>query len=283
MRKVGVIGTGTMGSGIAQAFAQSGYFVVMNDISEAAIERAKITIQVSLEKFVSKGKIKQEDADAALSRISGSTNINIMSDVDLVVEAATENPEAKKKIFKQLGEITKDGAILASNTSSLSITELAVASGKPDRVVGMHFFNPVPLMQLVEVIKGYTTSDEVKDAVMEVARSISKTPVEVPEAPGFVVNRLLIPLINEAIVLYEKGGVSAEDIDIAMKLGANFPIGPLALGDMIGLDVVLAIMNVLHDEFGDPKYSPAPLLRMMVRGGKLGRKTGEGFFKYEKR
>ncbi len=278
--KIGVVGAGTMGNGIAQAFAQAGFEVVMSDVAQAALDRALATISGSYDRLIKKEKMTAEQKAAALARIKTATDLAALKDADLVIEAATENLELKLKIFRQLDELAKADAVIASNTSSISITKLAASTKRPDKVIGMHFFNPVPLMALVELIRGLQTSDATYAAVEEVSKAVGKSPVQVRNSPGFVVNRMLCPMINEAIFALGEGLATAAQIDEAMKLGANHPIGPLALCDMIGLDVQLAVMNVLFDGFKDPKYRPAPLLVEMVEAGYLGRKTGRGFFTY---
>ena len=280
MEKIFVIGAGTMCSGIVQAFAQKGYEVIVRDIKDEFVDRGIATINKNLSKLVAKGKVTEEFKENVLSKITGTTDLNLAADCDLVIEAAVENMEIKKDIFSQLDKICKVETILASNTSSLSITEVASVTNRPDRVIGMHFFNPATIMKLVEVIKGMATSQETFDKVKELSFAIGKEPVEVAEAPGFVVNRILIPMINEAVGIFAEGVASVEDIDTAMKLGANHPMGPLALGDLIGLDVCLAIMDVLYNETGDTKYRAHSLLRKYVRAGWLGRKSGKGFYDY---
>ncbi len=279
--KVGVIGAGTMGSGIAQAFAQTeGYEVYLCDINEEFAANGKNKIAKGFEKRIAKGKMEQSAADAILAKITTGTK-EICTDCDLIVEAALEVMDIKKQTFKELEEICKnENCIFATNTSSLSVTEIGAGINRP--VIGMHFFNPAPVMKLIEVIRGENTTDEVNDKVIEISKAIGKTPVEVKEAPGFVVNRILIPMINEAVGIYAEGIASVEGIDTAMQLGANHPMGPLALGDLVGLDICLAIMDVLYNETGDSKYRAHTLLRKMVRAGKLGMKTGIGFYDYRK-
>ncbi|MGN0702183.1 MAG: 3-hydroxybutyryl-CoA dehydrogenase [Lentihominibacter sp.] len=282
MKTIGVLGSGTMGAGIMQVCALAGYNVVQRSRRQTSVDGGRATVEKKLAKLVAKEKLTQEDMDAAMARISGSTDLEIMKDADFIIEAATEDMEAKKALFKDLDELCKPECIIATNTSALSITEIAAATGRPDKIIGMHFFNPVPAMKLVEVVKGLATSEETREVVLGLCADFKKTPVDVEEAPGFVVNRILIPMINEAIGILADGVADAEGIDTAMKLGANHPMGPLALGDLIGLDVCLAIMETLYREYGDTKYRPHPLLRKMVRANKLGMKTGVGFFDYSK-
>ena len=271
-----------MGNGIAQTFAVAGHDVIIKGRSDASLAKAHASIEKSLAKMVEKGKMEAADRDASLARIKDTKVYEDLADVDLVVEVVAEDMAIKEEIFKTLDKICKPEAILATNTSPLSITQVASYTTRPEKVIGMHFFNPVPMMKLVEVIKGQLTSEEVHQRIIEIAKQIGKTPVSVNEAPGFVVNRILIPMVKEGIGIFAQGVASAAEIDEAMKLGANHPMGPLALGDLIGLDVCLAIMEVLYNEFGDSKYRPHPLLRKMVRANQLGRKTGVGFYDYRK-
>ena len=280
---VTVIGAGTMGNGIAHVFAMKDYTVVLCDISEAALERAIATIGKNLDRMVAKEKITADQKSKTLSNITTNTDLaSAVSESDLVVEAATENVDLKLNIFRQMDEHAPDDAILATNTSSISITKIAAVTKRPAQVIGMHFMNPVPVMKLVEVIRGYSTSDVTLDMIMEASKDLGKIPTEVNDYPGFVANRILMPMINEAIISLYEGVAGVEEIDTVMKLGMAHPMGPLQLADFIGLDVCLSIMNVLYDGFGNPKYAPCPLLANMVMAGKLGRKSGEGFYKYEK-
>ena len=283
MKKVVVIGGGTMGLDIAHVFDRNGFDVVVRDIKDAIIQASEARLNKSLEKMVAKGKMDEAGKQAILDKMSFTTDLNAAADADLVVEAAIENLEIKKSIFAELDAICKPETILASNTSSISITAIAAAPKRPDRFIGMHFFTPATVMKLVEVIRGANTSDETYKAIYDLSVEIGKEPVEVNEAPGFVVNKILIPMINEACDLLYTGVATAEGIDTAMKLGANHPMGPLALGDLVGLDVCLAIMDTLYNETHDPKYRASLLMRKMVRAGHLGRKTGKGFFDYTKK
>jgi 3-hydroxybutyryl-CoA dehydrogenase len=277
---VGIVGAGTMGNGIAQTFATAGFPVVLRDVGEAPLDRGMGNIRKSLAKFVEKGRLTQEAYDTTVARITTTTELRDLAACDLVVEAIFENFEVKKAVFEELDLLLRPEALLASNTSSIDITRLAAVTKRPDRVIGMHFFNPVPLMSLVEVIRGLSTSDETYTTIRDLAVQLGKTPVEVRDYPGFVSNRVLMPMINEAVFTLFEGVASAQDIDTVMKLGMNHPMGPLTLADFIGLDVCLDILNVLYDGFKDPKYRPCPLLVKMVQAGKLGRKSGEGFYKY---
>lgn len=281
MKKIAVVGAGTMGNGIAHVFAQFGYEVNLIDVSQDALDRALKTIDKNLERQVSKEKITAEDKTATLSRITTVTDLSKgVADRELVVEAATENVDLKLKIFKQMDEFAPADCILASNTSSISITKIGAATSRPEKVIGMHFMNPVPVMKLVEIIRGYATSDEVTDLIMETSKSLKKVPVEVNDYPGFVANRILMPMINEAIYTLYEGVAGVEEIDTVMKLGMAHPMGPLQLADFIGLDVCLSILNVLYEGFGNPKYAPCPLLVNMVTAGKKGVKSGEGFYSW---
>jgi 3-hydroxybutyryl-CoA dehydrogenase len=279
MKNIAVIGAGTMGNGIAHVFAQFGHTVTLIDVSQDALDKAKTTITKNLDRQVSKGTLSEEEKLITLSNITTDTSIeNGVKNVQLVVEAATENIELKLKIFNELDRVCAPEVILASNTSSISITKIASVTKRPDKVIGMHFMNPVPVMKLVEIIRGYSTSDEVTALIMETSRKLNKVPVEVNDYPGFVANRILMPMINEAIYTLYEGVAGVEEIDTVMKLGMAHPMGPLQLADFIGLDVCLAIMRVLHDGFGNPKYAPCPLLVNMVTAGKKGVKSGEGFY-----
>jgi 3-hydroxybutyryl-CoA dehydrogenase len=281
IERVGVIGAGTMGSGIAQACAMAGVEAVMVDVAQAAVDRGIAAIGASLERLQKKDKISGDARTAALARVRGSTAYADLAGASLIVEAATENVELKLSILREVDRLAAPDVILASNTSSISITALAAVVSRPQRFLGMHFFNPVPMMALVELIRGLQTSDDTLNVVRAFAERLGKTPIEVRNSPGFVVNRILCPMVNEAIFALQEGLASAEDIDNGMRLGCNHPIGPLALADMIGLDVMLAVMNVFYADFNDPKYRPAPLLKEMVAAGYLGRKTKRGFYRYE--
>lgn len=281
MKNIAVIGAGTMGNGIAHTFAQSGFNVNLIDTSQASIDKALAIISKNLDRMVAKEKITESDKATTLGNISSFTDMaKGVANVDLVVEAATENIDLKLKIFKNLDEATGANTILASNTSSISITKIAAATSRPDKVIGMHFMNPVPIMKLVEIIRGYSTSNEVTNTIMELSKKLGKIPVEVNDYPGFVANRILMPMINEAIITLHEGVAGVEEIDTVMKLGMAHPMGPLQLADFIGLDVCLSILNVLYEGFGNPKYAPCPLLVNMVTAGKLGVKSGEGFYSW---
>ena len=278
--KICVIGSGTMGNGIVQTFATKGHKVVIKGHRQESLDKAIASLDKGLSKIVEKGKITSEDKDITMSNISTTLSYEDIKDADLVIEAIVEDIKVKETVFKELDEICEDKTILATNTSSLSITEIASFTKRPEKVIGMHFFNPVPVMKLTEIITGQKTSVETFDTVFKIASDIGKVPVRVEESPGFVVNRILVPMINEAVGILSENVASKEDIDESMKLGANHPIGPLALADLIGLDVCLAIMEVLYNEFSDSKYRPHPLLKKMVRANNLGRKTGKGFYEY---
>jgi 3-hydroxybutyryl-CoA dehydrogenase len=280
IRRIGVVGSGTMGSGIAQVFAQAGYRVWLHDVSAPALDRARAGIEKSLAKFVEKGRLTAPDRDAALSRLTAVTAPDAFAEVDCVVEAIVEDVTAKRELFERLDAIVPAGRLLTSNTSSISITILGAATRRPERVLGMHFMNPVPLMTLVELIRGHATSGEAMDTAAALCRTLGKTPVEAADYPGFIANRILMPMINEAVFALMEGVGTAEAIDTVMRLGMNHPMGPLTLADFIGLDVCLAILDVLHSGTGDPKYRACPLLRRMVAAGHFGRKTGRGFYPY---
>lgn len=281
IKSIGVLGAGTMGGGLAQVAAEAGYDVIMRDIKDDFVHRGMSAINKNLGKAVDKGKKSKEEAEEIVGRIRGTTNLDDLSEADLIIEAVIENMELKKELYEDLDRICKPEAVLASNTSGLSITEMASATKRPDKVVGMHFFNPVPVMKLVEVIMGAETSKEVFQLIMDISRKMGKEPIAVNEAPLFVVNRILVPMINEAACVLMEGVASAEDIDKGMMLGANHPIGPLALADLVGLDVLLAVQDTLYKETGDSKYRTCPLIRKMVRAGHLGRKSGKGFYSYQ--
>ena len=280
IKTIGVVGAGQMGSGIAQVAAVSGYSVLLYDAFPGVAEKSAQRMKASLDKLLAKGKLEQEKYDFATGAVKVVDNLEDVAQADLVVEAAVEKVELKKEIFAALDKAAAPDVILASNTSSISLTEIASATSRPDKVIGMHFFNPAPVMKLLEVVKGYLTSQETIDTVLEIGKQMGKVTVVAVDKAGFIVNRILDPMLNEAIFLLEEGVGTAEDIDNGMKFGCNHPMGPLALTDLIGLDVLLAVMEVLYREYGDSKYRPAPLLKKMVRAGKLGKKTGEGFFKY---
>jgi 3-hydroxybutyryl-CoA dehydrogenase len=280
INRIGVVGAGTMGNGIAQVFAQAGFDVRLVDAASTALERARESIEKSLAKFVEKGKLTAAARDQALARLTTGTTVDVLADVDYVVEAIFEDATAKRGLFARLDQVTKPSVILSSNTSSISITLLGAATTRPEKVLGMHFMNPVPLMTLVELIRGQATSNDTMRTAVDLCKALGKTPVEAADYPGFIANRILMPMINEAIFTVMEGVGTPEAIDQVMKLGMNHPMGPLTLADFIGLDVCLAIMNVLHDGIGDPKYRPCPLLKRMVDAGQLGRKSGRGFYTY---
>jgi len=280
IKTIGVIGAGTMGSGIAQVAAEAGFNVIMRDLEEQFVQRGLTAVEKNLARAVEKGRKSQSEADAVRGRISGTTRLEDLSEADFIIEAIIENMALKKELYEKLDAICKEETVLASNTSGLSITEMASATKRPQKVVGMHFFNPVPVMKLVEVIKGFDTAAETFDLTMELARQMGKEPIAVNEAPLFAVNRILVPMINAAAFVLMEGVATAEDIDRGMMLGANHPIGPLALGDLVGLDVLLAVMETIYHETGDSKYRPCPLIRKLVRAGHFGRKTGRGFYSY---
>ncbi len=283
MKTICVLGAGIMGAGIAQVSARAGFQVFIRDMEDRFVENGLSTIKANLDRAVSKGKLDKEEAAAVLGRITGTTDLNLAAgDADLVIEAIIEVMDIKKQVFQDLDQICKKDTLVATNTSGLSITEMASVTQRPEKIIGMHFFNPVPVMKLVELIRGFTTSDETLNMAWEFVEKIGKTPIEVKEAPGFAVNRILVPMINEAVFVLAEGVASAEDIDKSMMLGANHPIGPLALADMVGLDTILFVLEGFHREIGEDKYRPAPLLRKMVRAGYLGRKSGRGFYDYTK-
>ena len=278
--KIGILGASTMGMGLIQICAQHGFDVVYRARRQESVDTAYNKVLANYEFMISNGWLTPEERDASMARIAGSTDIELLKDADFVIEAASENMGTKKELFRQLDEMCRPEVILATNTSSLSVTEIASVTKRDDKVIGMHFFNPAPVMKLVEMIPGYNTSQETIDFAVDMAKKLQKKPIIVTEAPGFVVNRMLVPMINEAVLVLEEGLAKAEDIDEAMKLGANHPMGPLALADLVGLDICLSIMDVLYEEFRESKYRASTLLRKMVRAGKLGQKTGEGFYKY---
>jgi 3-hydroxybutyryl-CoA dehydrogenase len=280
VRTIGIIGAGTMGSGIAQVSATACFNVILVDVSEAAVDKGVATVRRNLDRLVVKGKMSAMENDAAVARITRSTAYDALRPADIVIEAATENPELKLEILAQIDPLVRPNAIVASNTSSVSITKLASAISQPDRFIGMHFFNPVPVMALVEIVRGLQTSDATHDLVEVLSAKLGKTPITVANSPGFVVNRILLPMLNEAFFVLATGDANPTDIDDGMKLGCNHPIGPLALADLIGLDVLLSVMQTIHDEFGDSKYRPAPLLKELVAAGYLGRKSGRGVYRY---